>query len=62
VRIDKAGRDDEASSINGFYGIFRNAADLNDPAIGDSEICGEARRSSAVDDGAPLMTMSYAIA
>src|ERR1700730_9863529 len=52
VWIDEAGRHDQAAGVDGFGGVFRDAADLGDSAVCEREIRVKARRPGAVDDRA----------
>ena len=52
MRVDKAGRDDGAGSVDDLGGANTDLADLGDPAVLDSDIGLAPRCSSAVDYGA----------
>src|ERR1700730_12193549 len=52
VWIDEAGRHDQAASVDGFGGVFRDPADLGDSTVCQREVRVKARRPGAVDDRA----------
>ena len=52
MAVDEARRHDQAVGVDGAVGGRRDAADLDDAAVPDADIGGEARLSGAVDDGA----------
>ena len=52
MRIDEAGRDDQAASVDNFRGALGHAANLGDFAVGEREVRAEARGAGAIDDSA----------
>jgi hypothetical protein len=52
VWIDEAGRNHQAASVDGFGGVFRDAADLGDSAVCEREVRVKTRRPGAVYDSA----------